>query len=273
MTVIYVEEISSGRTAKNSKGVRSYQAQFCLITTSQTDRPYDVGSHPSLPLIGSPHPDDPTAFCTDLDVVNSDPWAGWTVTAAYSTEREISENPLLERAVITWGSDQFQRPAVIDKFGNLIVNSAGDPFDPPAMIDDSRVSCTVTKNVSAAPSWLLEYHNATNSDSFIIDDVPVAARTAKVQAVSLGEWQSRSGIDYRVLSYTLSFQYEGWPLVLLDQGMRKISGSKRVPIPNADSPVPLDGTGQPIAEPTYLNAVSGTFYVYREVPFSALPMA
>jgi len=272
MTVIYLEEIASGRTAKNTRGIRTYQAQFRLMTTVQTDRPYDVGSHPSLPVIGSAHPDDIYAYCFELSVDPTEPWAGWTVTASYTTEREITENPLSEPAVIVWGSEQYQKPAVKDKNDNLIVNSAGDPFDPPAMMDDSRVSVTVTKNVSAAPAWVLEYHNTINSNSFTIDGVSVAARTAKMQAISISEWQSRGGVAFKVLSYTLSFQYQGWPLVLLDQGMRKISNSKRVPIPNADSPVPLDGTGQPIVDPKFDNVVFGTFYVYREVSFASLPM-
>lgn len=272
MTVIYMEEMASGRTAKNSRGIRTYQAQFRLRTTDQTDRPYDVGSHPSLPVIGSVHPDDSFAWCTDIDVAPSEPWAGWTVTATYTTEREITENPLSEPAVITWNSEQYQKPVTIDKDEKLIVNSAGDPFDPPAMMDDARVSVTVTKNVASVPSWVFEYHNAINSASFTIDGRTIAARTAKVQSLSIGERQFRNDVQFRVLTYSMTFRYEGWPLVLLDAGMRKISGATRVPIANADAPVPLDGLGAPIADPTFDNAVYGTFYVYREVSFSSLPL-
>lgn len=272
MTITYIEEIASGRTAKNTKGIRSYQAQFRLSTSVQTERAYDVGSHPLLPVIGSIHPDDVYAYCTDLSVDPTGPWAIWTVTASYSTEREITENPLLEPAVITWGSEQYQKPVTIDKEDNLIVNSAGDPFDPPAMMDDARVSVTVTKNVASIPSWVLQYHNAINSASFTIDGTTIAARVAKVQSVSIGERQFRGGVQFRVLTYSMTFRYEGWPLVVLDAGMRKISGTTRVPIANADAPVPLDGLGAPIAEPTFTNAVYGTFHVYREVPFSALPL-
>lgn len=272
MTITYIEEVASGRTAKNTKGVRSYQAQFRLSTSVQTERAYDVGSHPSLPVIGSAHPDDVYAYCTDLSVDPTGPWAIWTVTANYTTEREITANPLSEPAVITWGSEQFQKPAIVDKNGYLIVNSAGDPFDPPAMMDDARVSVTVTKNVNAVPSWILSYHNTVNSDAFTIDSVSVGIGKAKIQAVSCGEWQSRGGYSFRVVSFTMTFRYEGWRLQPLDAGMRKISGSTRVSIPNADAPVPLDGTGQPIAQPTYLNAVYGTFTVYRTAAFASLPL-
>ena len=273
MTVTYMEEMASGRTAKNTKGKRTYQAQFRLTTSVQTDRPYDVGSHPSLPVIGSPHPDDADAYCVELSVEPSEPWSGWTVTASYEySEYEITPNPTSEPAVITWSSEQFQKPAAIDINGYMIVNSAGDPFDPPAMMDDARVSCTITKNVSTTPSWFLQYHNAVNSDAFTVDGISIAARKAKIQSVSLGEWQSRGGYPFRVLSYSMTFRYEEWPLVLLDAGMRKISGTTRVSIPNADAPVPLNGAGQPIAQPTYLNAVYGTFYVYRQLAFSGLPL-
>jgi hypothetical protein len=272
MTITYIEEVASGRTAKNTKGIRTYQAQFRLSTSEQTERAYHVGSHPYLPVIGSEHPDDPDAYCVDISVDPTGPWKIWTVTANYTTEREVTLNPLSEPAVIVWGSEQFQKPSVIDKDGHLIVNSAGDPFDPPAMMDDARVSVTVTKNVSSIPSWILSYHNTVNSDSFTIDGVSVAAGKAKIQAVSCGERQSRAGVSFRVVSFSMTFRYEGWKLEPLDAGMRKISGSTRVAIANADAPVPLDGTGQPIPEPTYLNAVYGTFSVYRTTTFASLPL-
>jgi hypothetical protein len=272
MTVTYLEEMASGRTAKNSKGVRTYQAQFKLTTSEQTDRPYDVGSHPSLPYIGMPHPDDPYAWCTDLSIDPSDPWSGWTATATWTTEREVTQNPTSEPAVITWSSDQYQKPAVVDNDDYLIVNSAGDPFDPPAMMDDSRISVTVVKNVSATPAWVLQYHNAVNSNAFTIDGISIAAGVAKIQSISISELMWRGAYSYKVLSYTMALRYEGWILYLLDAGMRKISGSTRVSIPNADAPVPLNGLGQPIAEPTFLNAVYGQFNVYRSLSFASLPI-
>jgi len=273
MTITYIEEKADGRWAKNSKGARTYQAQFLLTTSSQTERPYHVGSHPWLPRIGSVHPDDYLAYCTDLSVDPTDPWSGWTVTASYTTEREITENPLLEPAVITWGTEQYQKPAVVDTSGNLIVNSAGDPFDPPFMMDDARPTVTFSKNVVAAPAYLLSFQDAVNTDAFTIDGVPVAAGVAKVQSVGLSEWQRREEYAYRVVTITLSFRREGWVVQPLDAGMREISGSTRRSIPNADAPVPLNGLGVAIAEPTFANAVYGNYYVYTEKAFSALPMS
>ena len=83
-----------------------------------------------------------------LQAENTEEWKGWTVTAEYSSEFTLAENPTNDPATITWGSEQFQRVVVVDKEGDAVVNSAGDPFDPPIMADDSRRVVTVTKNLN-----------------------------------------------------------------------------------------------------------------------------
>ena len=76
-----------------------------------------------MPLIGSVHPEDANAFCVELTVENTEPYAGWTVTANYSDERQIDDDPTNDEAEISWGSEQFQKPAVFDLSNNLILNS------------------------------------------------------------------------------------------------------------------------------------------------------
>lgn len=279
MAVVFKEEIGAGRTATNNMGVRTYQRQFRLETTSRADGPYAVGSDSNVPVIGEAHPEDALAYCNTLQVDNTEDWKGWTVTASYTTERVgVSETATSDGAIITWGSEQFQKPAVFDKDGDLIVNSAGDPFDPPLMMDDSRRVVTVEKNLSSVPAWILSYQDAVNSDTFSVDGVSIAAGIAKMQSVTVGPVQIRGATAYRTVTFTMHLQRDGWILQPLDAGFRKKDGTDRVNITNDGdndlpaAPVPLDGSGDVLTDPSPTNCVFLSFDVYKTLAFSSLPL-
>ena len=281
MSVIFKEEIGSGRKATNSKGMRSYSRQFRLETTLQSDGPYAVGSDVNLPVIGQVHPEDPGAWCTTLSVENTEDWKGWTVTADYSSERELSETPTSDPAFVSWSSEQFQRPAIIDQSGNAIINSAGDPFDPPYMIDDSRRVVTVTKNLSVVPAWILTYQDAVNNDLFTVDGVTIAAGKAKMQSVTVSEVQSRNNTTFRTVVFSMHLEKNGWLLEPLDAGFRELNyagdGLQNIRNPGDEelpaAPVPLDGAGRALASPSPATAVYGSFIVYETKAFSSLPLS
>lgn len=281
MAITYKGEIPAGRQGRNSLGIRTYQRQFRLVTDSRSDGPYAIGSHASLPRIGSVHPEDASAWCRELTVDNDEPYVGWTVTANYSSERELSETPTSDPAVITWDSEQFQKPLIQDKDGDAVVNSAGDFFDPPAMMDDSRRVVTVQKNLTAVPAWILDYQDAVNSDSFSVDGVTIAIGTAKMQRVSVGAEDIRNGIAFRQVTFTMHLQRDGWDMQILDAGFRRIDpgdSTKRIAISLDDgtepaTPALLDGSGGLLSNPTPANAVFKTFSVYKTRTFSSLPLS
>lgn len=279
MTITFIEEIPEGRRAQNTKGQRTYQRKFKLKSSQNSEGPYAVGSHASLPIIGSLYPDDSGAWCTTLTVEQFDGRFGWIVTADYSTERELSTDPTNDPALISWDSEQFQRPAVFDSSGNAICNSAGDPFDPPNMMDDSRRVVTVEKNLSVVPTWILNYQDAVNSDTFTIDNISVSVGLAKMQRVSVGPRQERNGIPFRTVHFTMHLEKNGWLMEPLDAGFRErnytgdlinIRNPGDGELPSA--PVPLDGSGSAIDDPSYTNNVFLSFSVYATLPFSSLPL-
>ena len=277
MTTTLKEEIPSGRTARNSKGARTYTRKFRVTSDDKTDGPFEVGSTSGLPLIGSVHPEDANAFCVELTVENTEPYVGWTVTANYSDERQIDDDPTNDEAEISWGSEQFQKPAVFDLSNNLILNSAGDPFDPPAMMDDSRRVVTVSKNLAVVPAWILDYQDAVNSDVFSVDGLSIGVGKAKMQSVAVSPKQRRNSTVFRVVNFTIHLQRDGWLLDILDAGFRRIVSGGRENIRNQDgelitAPVPLNGAGQPIANPTVTNCVFRSFSVYKTRAFSSLPL-
>jgi hypothetical protein len=205
------------------------------------------------------------------------PWKGWTVTAEYSSEFQLSITPTSDPAIITWGTEQFQKPAEYDQDFNAITNSAGDGFDPPYMMDDSRRVATIQKNVAASPSWLLDYQDAVNSDAFNINDVAILAGQAKMQAVSIGPPERRNNTLFYPLSFTISIQRDKWKLEPLDMGFRYKDGNDRKVIVNDDGTVPtapvlLNGAGGVLMNPSSASAVFLSYNIYKTRVFATLPL-
>lgn len=275
MTVYFLEEDAGARTATNSRGVRTYTRAFKFRVDNQTDDAWEVGSHPDSPRIGQAFRD---AWCISVTPACTDPWKGWTVTAEYSSEREMNEDPTQDAMQIRVYTEQFQKPAVFDKNGEKIVNSAGDPFDPPLMMDDSRRVISLVRNVAAYPSWVLSYQDAVNSDSFTVRGITYAAGVGKVQSVSISDGQIRNGYQFYTLEVLIHLQKNGWILQPLDVGFRELdyAGTSLINILNPGdnerpaAPVPLDGSGRALANPSTTNNVLLSYSVYDTQPFSVL---
>ena len=56
------------------------------------------------------------------------------------------QNPLLQPIDVKWSNRSQEIVADIDINGNPVVNTAGDPFDPPLMEDDPRPVLTIVRN-------------------------------------------------------------------------------------------------------------------------------
>lgn len=280
MTITYKGEIPDLEDAENNLGIRVYARGFLLQTSDKAERAYHVGSHPSLPKIGSPHPHDPTAWCRRLRVKNHEPWTGWQVIAEYSSEFEMAENPLLEPARIRGDSELFREVAWKDRNGHAILNSAGDFFSDPAPERDrhNRIFI-VTKNVANVPTWLIDSEDAINSTAFTIRGYTVPAEKAKLNRVAFSESQRRNGVEYIELTMEIALNKDGWNLQPLDAGFRaydSVSGTM-IRIHNGDgtdptTPIPLDGTGEPLTAPSPTTAVYGDFDVYPTLDFNTLPL-
>lgn len=287
MTITMLGMIPESREASNEKGIRTYSEAYWLTTDQKTDGCYEVGSHPDLPFVGMVHDSDAGAWCVGVKPKCTSGYVHFHVVCTYSSERELAEDPTDEPALTEWDGEQFQRPLVIDEDGNIACNSAGDPFDPPEMIDDSRLISVTTKNLATVPAWIMEYSNAVNSDSFTLDGVTFAIGAAKMQTPRISKPQSRNGISFREVQITIHYREEGWLSNIIDAGFREYvggsgsgSGSGGVlrNIRNAGddelpaAPVPLDGNGQALENPGPLNNVAKTYRAYRRLPFSALPL-
>lgn len=284
MSVLSFDEIHEGRQGgtqiSGQQIVRVYTRAWNVLTSSSYDSAKTVLAYPSCPTVGAVHNSDLFAWCRSVTARNESfsKWM-WRVEAQYSSERELSTNPLLDPAVITWGTELFQRPYVEDKDGDPIVNKAGMAFDPPPEGDDANWVVTVRKNVSAVPSWILTYRNAINSSQFTLDGVTIVAQAAKLQHIGIGEWQERNGIYFRQLEFQIHLR-ASWKLSVLNDGMlQKDPDDNTLRIACVDdegqpvpAPVPLNADGEQLANPTIANVILLDFEIYNEVNFNSLPL-
>lgn len=281
MSVISVREIWSGRDGDDDGKIRRYSRHFRVVTNDQYDTAAVVIGSVGIQR-GDVFPDDFGAWCQTANARNeSFSPKIWLVTFNYSSEREIQPNPLNDPAKITWSGEPFQRPLIVDRNGDGVVNSAGDPFDPPIMRDDNRPVAHVTKNVASVPVWVLNYRDVVNSDAFTLDGLAVAAGKAKIKWINVGDWQERNNIRYRTLTFDVHLNKDGWNFQPLDMGYREIDpgdATKRITIKDNEGkqvtqPYLLDGSGAQLSDPSPTTAVFLDFEGYEELPFSVLPMS
>lgn len=268
------------RSAKNSKGKRTYTHVHKLNVGSKAEaKEYLVGSNTSLPVIGSVHPDDPYAYCVSLSVDMVTMYADWQVTAEYEqNEWIVNENPLDDDAAIDWDGENYEEPMLIDNAGDAVLNSAGDFFQN-LMRERTRRVVTITKNIAAIPSWIIDSEDAVNSSAFLLDGFSVPAGKAKLAAPRIGRWQTRNNISFREMTMKITLNRDGWNAAPLDAGFRYRNGSSElVKIVSDDGTditqaAPLNGSGGVLSNPTPSTAVFLDFDVYPAYDFNNLPLS
>jgi hypothetical protein len=193
--------------------------------------------------------EDTSAFCTEIAAEqDTGPEADgkqWTIALEYGPLEDTEVDPLNKPADVELDHDHFDRPVIRDVDGNLICNSAGDPFNPPIRRDDSRPVLTVVKNYPAPFDMNLadDFRDTINITPFF-GRPPGTVKCRAPRAARL--FHSVIGEYYRV---TLQFDFnrDGWNARPLDEGFRYASGGQLVPALSgnalATEPVLLDGSG------------------------------
>ncbi len=285
MSVVSFDEIHNGRgggdeLSTDGKMVSRYARVFRVVTDSATDETAVILAHASCPKVGSLYPWDDSAYCQRVRP-RQESFAKlvWIVTCSYSSERELTENPLSEPAAISWSTANYTRPYFKDKDGNAILNAASFYFDPPVEGDDSRWGANVRKNVAAVPEWLGAYKDAINSTAFVLDGYGVGVRMAKLSGIEISEWQERNDVPFRVLTMRIDTNEKTWIKETLNDGLYEIAAAGEQPRkmtdkdgPEVTEPWPLDADGKQIANPTPANVTYISSSIYNELDFNVLPL-
>ncbi len=186
-----------------------------------------------VPLPGTWHPT-LGQTCRTLGIKRKKNTRWFDVQAKYSdkpVKPPQDPNPLNRPAAITGSSRQFSIYTMLDRGGNTIANSYGDPYDPIEK-DHSRWLYKVSKNIpyNALPAFHQTINDHINSDPFTIDQLGITfdAETLKVQEFDFTDIKSElvpSGstyflVNYRTISFGLAFREEGWQYKTPDRGYR-----------------------------------------------------
>ncbi len=286
MAIISIDEMLKSRSGGiDPQWRRTYRRAFRVIT----DGPFALGAlgaRLAIPVfLGQQYvitdpsnvviEHDQFAFATKIDAqidpdCNDD--SSWVVSVEYAPydPTQFPENPLNHPVKISWGENRFEQTCFEDRNGDPVVNSAGDYFDPPISIDDSRPTLRIVRNErSYSPTYALSWKDTINTDTFY----GFPPGTVKM-STPLGdlEYNPVCGFYY-VITYQFEINPDGWKKQILDQGMRQIdSGVKQKILDDKgeeiNSPALLDGAGTRL--PTGGTPVALTFEVYAEADYSLL---
>ena len=259
----------------NSRGTITINETYGFtVGTKPEATVYQVGSQTPY-SIGQQHPEDPRCFCVSIKPVMRKLFADWAVEITFTSEREISENPLFEKAEIEWDGENYEEKLIVDKDNEAVLNSAGDPFID-AMRERNRRVVTVLQNVANVPTWILEAEDAVNSVDFTLDGFLIPAGKGKLSAPKLGKWQTRNNTRYREMRLEFKLSKDNWKYKPLDAGFRFRNGASELVRLTSDDgtditePACLNGSGQVLTNPTPATAVFLAFDNYPEFDFAAL---
>jgi hypothetical protein len=259
----------------NSRGTITINETYGFTVSTKAEATvYQVGSQ-SPYVIGQIHPEDPRCYCSSVRPVMRKLFADWAVEITFTSEREMSENPLFEKAEIEWDGENYEEKLIVDKDGEAVLNSAGDPFVD-AMRERNRRVVTILQNVANVPTWILNAEDAVNSVDFTLDGFLIPAGKGKLSAPKLGKWQTRNNNRFREMRLEIKLSKDNWKYKPLDAGFRFRNGASELVRLTSDDgtditePACLNGTGQVLTNPTPATAVFLAFDNYPEFDFAAL---
>jgi hypothetical protein len=282
MAVTSVKEVGPGRGgAIDERGQRSYQRRFCVIVNDRLDDTIVVGNATGIPRLGDPYvsargqdngsvvktiapaqdEDNPYlwfvdveygALAMDLDVTGA---GGTTHTpglppngggAGGTPDTITGQDPTQNEAEIEIDYIHYSKAIEKTITGQLIVNTAGDPFDPPLEIDEFRMVLRCSRNETAAQmQFALSYSNKTNNAPFAGGNTSTW-KMRPPRSRLIGFW---NGVAIYRTAYEFEYRPETWALSVLSRGCREKIGTTPV--------LALDVYGSILPEPILLK-VDGT---------------
>ena len=282
MAAVSAVERTEGKRAWKRIGSRGYRRVWLVTTDDPTDGPAVARGHASIPALGAGFPTD-----SDAEVIRVDPQPymdriHFLVVVDYETptERTPEEDPRDETPIIAW--DFIEQEVVVekDKDGNAVLNSARDPFDPPATETAYLLRFTAQRNEDLADydpgdAWVMQ--GSTNSVPYLLTNKTILTRQSLLTRYS-GARRTRNAITYWDVNYEIVIVDDNWDLELLDQGLFQRSGTRKSRIlvdgQDAEQPQRLDGSGVALAPTAAPSAsVFGTWRVKKEKDFSVLNLA
>lgn len=281
----------------NSLYQRTYRLKFLVETDARTVgaksvlAAKDPGYNPTTPVPGTYIPAVGNTFSDGDDVdlgsfvqslsaeEDGDSGVQWVVTADYGPydSSVFGPDPTLWPIRVSWSGTKMERVVWFDINGDPIVNSAGDRYEDPVTIDETRVTLLVRKNILVS-AWDVTlpylYNDAINQYDW--NGFPAYAVKCGSITTSDEQYDSYNQIWYYTVTFPFELDRNKWKKDQLDQGFAELDSSspprqklildaKGQPVGEA---VPLDGSGHRLE--TGDPPVKNEYDVYDEIDFAGL---
>lgn len=286
MTITVIAERPARGGDANLDGEGAERRVFIVQTTDRDVSAKDFAKVSGLPVLGDAHPKDGSKRYKRLTYTQM-PKAPDYLELTYEYERMTAEEakeesdkgsptpgeegggeyipPVNRSPEITWGGTPYERvcSSISGKTdqgyiqgggaerrrikGKGIVNSAGEPYDPPPTIDDAFPTCHVRRAERVARKvLLLSYIGAINLDAYTLDGERIAPFQSRVMDIRIGKLErDELNNPYYWVEYDIGIKDDDdsedkdWVLRLLDFGSYYYNTSEEI--------VPfMDELGNPI---------------------------
>jgi len=253
---------SSDASESNGKVTKTYTETYRVLTTDPLVNSVDIGlafvDHTGIQR-GTLFPGDSTCYCKGIGTEReSDDGTVWIVTVKYGTADSNSSGgggdqslaPWRRKAKVKWSHVNVPQNVLWTIDGKMIANSCGDPFAEPVTRDSAHAVLTVTQNeLMYDEPTALGYINTVNANTWLGGK----AGTLKCLTFEGEKQEDENWGQYWTVNFSAEYNPDpgGWDTVILDAGYRQlVKGAKYNIMVNGvpvNSPVPLNGKGQPIS--------------------------
>lgn len=188
----------------------------------------------------------------------------WKIELQYGPwnplEHPVDGNPLNLPTRFRMDFTTAEVAAFEDVDGNPIVNSAGDPYDPPLTREVTRATLTAMRNETPASvdlATLAALSNTLNADVWN-GFPPKTVRLAPIKLPEIAFSQVNNSF-YFPMEYVFDINFDTWVKQVLNAGFRQLDADGNlVPIlingQPATVPVPLDEEGHAILTPEFVDS-------------------
>jgi hypothetical protein len=236
-------DIAWDEDARIEQQRREWRATAKVLMANLTDGGFEMLM--GLPKLNpyQPHPKDQAAFVNYFFPKRIPGTNYWDLEVRWSTDVDVSINPLAAPAQIPIQSVARQYPALFDSNGNAICNLAGDMYTEPnverTVID---LVFQVNKNIPIQlPGWILTHPGCVNSDTVTIRGLTCPPGTLYFSAIGVGSNQNVPGATETIslingkatpfctTDFELSFRRDGWTILLPNWGYFQLVPTRIIP--------------------------------------------
>lgn len=311
MAIISFDRVWFGETSQRTmQGGRRYQELFRAISNAgDTDNESNVRAHPNCPFVGqSVFYDGDQYWANEIEVTRARESrieflarVNWT-NQLNQLDLEWDTAPTERIARYEWSTGSYMVAMYRDMQGKTILNSAGDPPDPPPEVPHGFSICTVTRHVPQTPPWITKIKYRINESPFVVDGMQVAKGCGRIEDVRVSDWKQWGNVLYRTLTLEIAVREpeevvgtlydggtdtqatsrQGWDLLQFNQGLNEISGfrnnepvKQRILLDSelAVDPQALDLQGKRIKDPEPGDYIHYRWQQHRYFDFNQLPLS